>query len=332
MDIIDNTYFEAFDGIYIRAIITAEDEKTLYRAAYDSTSTPGAVIGRVEGGVEKFIDKSKTPDGRRGVIVQYWFGLDDLEKFELELSYRIRQDVLTKPFTSVFAANDLNLDINNTNVNDTNNNTTTTTTTTDNKLNDNNKNHSKLFNTPQGYIGMMKQVGHCGDGYEWKEDLNGRELINVPIAVPDFKIESQLPYYNGIMGANFWYMCKSKESVIEAGNAAIDAINEVDGVICPFDICSAASKVETNYPWIGPTTNHPYCPSLKPKLANESKVPENANYIPEIVINGVDISVIETAMKVGIEACLEFDDVIKISAGNYNGALGKYKVNLKDIL
>ncbi|MGL6299126.1 MAG: formylmethanofuran--tetrahydromethanopterin N-formyltransferase [Methanobacteriaceae archaeon] len=306
MDIIENTYFEAFDGIYIRAIITAEDEKTLYRAAYDSTSTPGAVIGRVEGGVEKFIDKSQTPDGRIGVIVQYWFGLDDLEKFELELSYRLRQDVLTKPFTSVFAANDLNLD--------------------------NSQGSSQKSTNPAGYIGMMKQVGHCGDGYEWKEELNGREIINVPIAVPDFKIESKLPFYNGIMGANFWYMCKTKEAVINAGNAAIEAINEVDGVICPFDICSAASKVETNYPWIGPTTNHPYCPSLKSKLANESKVPENANYIPEIVINGVDMASVNKAMKVGIDACLEFGDVIKISAGNYNGALGEYKVNLTDII
>lgn len=314
MDIIENTYFESFDGIYIRVIITAEDKKTLYRAAYDSTSTPGAVIGRVEGGVEKFIDKSQTPDGRIGVIVQYWFGLDDLEKFELELSYRIRQDVLTKPFTSVFAANDLNLD---------------------NSQESYQESSQGLYQwsiNPAGYIGMMKQVGHCGDGYEWKEKLNGREIINVPISVPDFKIESKLPYYNGIMGANFWYMCKTKEAVINAGNAAIDAINGVNGVICPFDICSAASKVETNYPWIGPTTNHPYCPSLKSKLANRSKVPENANYIPEIVINGVDMVSVNKAMKVGIDACLEFDDVIKISAGNYNGALGKYKVNLTDII
>ena len=102
-------------------------------------------------------------------------------------------------------------------------------------------------------------------------------------------------------------------------------------VITPFDICSAASKPETNYPWIGPTTNHPYCPSLRPKLKEQSLVPENANFIPEIVINGLDMESVKKAMKVGIEAACEVDGVTKISAGNYNGQLGKYKLHLKDL-
>ena len=259
---IEDTYCEIFDGKCVRAIITADNDKIIERAAYDSTSTPGAVIGRVEGGVESFIDSSKTPDGKDGAIVQFWFGLDDLEKFEVELSYRIRQDILVKPFTSLYNATPLS----------------------------------------EGYIGMMKQVGHCGDGYEWEEELNGRKMIVVPIAIPDFKVEHQLGYQSGFMGANFWYMCETREAVMEAGQKALEAIKEVEGIITPFDICSAASKPETNYPWIGPTTNHPYCPSLKPKLQEESLVPEKAKYIPEIVINGLDMENVKQAMKVGIEA------------------------------
>jgi len=288
---IEDTYCEIFDGKCVRAIITADNDQIIERAAYDSTSTPGAVIGRVEGGVESFIDSSKTPDGKNGVIVQFWFGLDDLEKFEVELSYRIRQDILVKPFTSLYNATPL----------------------------------------PEGYLGMMKQVGHCGDGYEWEEELNGRKMIVVPIAIPDFKVEHQLGYQSGFMGANFWYMCETRETVMEAGQNALEAIKEVEGIITPFDICSAASKPETNYPWIGPTTNHPYCPSLKPKLQEESLVPEKAKYIPEIVINGLDMENVMQAMKVGIEAACEVEGVNKISAGNYQGKLGKYKLHLKDL-
>lgn len=288
---IEDTYCEIFDGKCVRAIITADNDKIIERAAYDSTSTPGAVIGRVEGGVESFIDSSKTPDGKDGAIVQFWFGLDDLEKFEVELSYRIRQDILVKPFTSLYNATPLS----------------------------------------EGYIGMMKQVGHCGDGYEWEEELNGRKMIVVPIAIPDFKVEHQLGYQSGFMGANFWYMCETREAVMEAGQKALEAIKEVEGIITPFDICSAASKPETNYPWIGPTTNHPYCPSLKPKLQEESLVPEKAKYIPEIVINGLDMENVKQAMKVGIEAACEVEGVNKISAGNYQGKLGKYKLHLKDL-
>jgi len=288
---IEDTYCEAFDGICCRIIVTADDEEVLQRAAYDATSTPGTVIGRVEGGIEGWLDENETPDERKGAILQIWYEKEDIEKFTVELSYRIRQDILVKPFTAVF---DASLD-------------------------------------PAGKMDMMRNVGHCGDGYEWKEKLYGREMIIVPIAIPDFKIESSVGYMKGIMGANFWYMCSSKEAVMEAGKKALKAIGGVEGAIAPFDICSAASKPETNYPWIGPTTNHPYCPSLKKTLAEDSKVPESVKYIPEIVINGLNLDTVKEAMKAGIKAVEDIDGVEKISAGNYGGQLGDHKIYLNDL-
>jgi formylmethanofuran--tetrahydromethanopterin N-formyltransferase len=289
---VEDTYCEAFKGTCCRVIITAEDIETVRRAAFDATSTPGTVIGRVEGGIEAWLDKDETPDHRYGAVLQFWYNTVDIEKFNIELSYRIRQDILVKPFTSLFDAS-----IN-----------------------------------PLGKMDTMKNVGHCGDGYEWEEELYGRKMIIVPIAIPDFKIESELGYMEGIMGANFWYMCTNKETVMSAGNAALKAIENIEGVIAPFDICSAASKPETNYPWIGPTTNHPYCPSLKYVLNEVSKVPDSVKYIPEIVINGLDKKVVQEAMKAGIEAVINFDDVLHVSAGNYNGKLGEYQFNLKELV
>lgn len=288
---IEDTYAEAFKGICCRVIVTADDDETLKRAAYDATSTPGTVIGRVEGGIECWLNENQTPDGRKGAIIQFWYDKEDPEKFEVELSYRIRQDILVKPFTSIFDAS-----IN-----------------------------------PAGFIDTMKHVGHCGDGYEWEEELYGRHMIVVPIAIPDFLIERELGYMKGIMGANFWYYCKSKKSVLECGREALKAIESVKGVITPFDICSAASKPETNYPWIGPTTNHPYCPTLQSILGKESRVPRGVAYIPEIVINGLDLESLKKAMKAGIEVMLEYDDVLGISAGNYGGQLGDYKIHLKEL-
>ncbi|MDD1775704.1 MAG: formylmethanofuran--tetrahydromethanopterin N-formyltransferase [Methanobacterium sp.] len=287
---LEDTYAEAFSGMYCRVLVTADDKKTLERSAYDATATPGTVIGRVEGGIESWIDGDETPDGRNGAILQFWYDTNNIDKFEVELSYRIRQDILVKPFTRVFDAS----------------------------LN------------PEGYIDTMKHIGHCGDGFEWEEELYGRKMIVVPIAIPDFMIERKLGYSSGIMGANFWYMCKTKESVLNAGRRALEAIGKVKGTVTPFDICSAASKPETNYPWIGPTTNHPYCPSLKTVL-KESKVPEGVAYIPEIVINGINLDTVIGAMKAGIEAVLEDEDVLMVSAGNYNGQLGDYQINLREM-
>jgi formylmethanofuran--tetrahydromethanopterin N-formyltransferase len=295
---VEDTYAEAFEGIYCRVIVTADDEDALRKAALHATATPSIVIGRIEGGIERWLGIKETPDGRKGVILQFWGGIDSkkpfsesLKKFEIELSYRIRQDILVKPFTAVFDA----------------------------------------LQNPLGKIDMMERVGHCGDGYEWEEKRHNRQVIVVPIMVPDFIIERFLGYARGVMGANFWIMCKTKEAVMEAGARALDAIHKVEGVVTPFEICSAGSKPETRYPWIGPTTNHPYCPSLKKRLGKESKVPEGVNYIPEIVINGVSLEAVKRAMKAGIEAALKVRDVVKISAGNYGGKLGDYRIYLREL-
>ena len=295
---IEDTYAEAFDGLYCRVIVTADDEEVLKKAAEDATATPSIVIGRTEGGIERWLSEKETPDGRKGAILQFWGGIEEgkpldnsVKKLEAELSYRVRQDILVKPFTALFDA---------------------------------------LPNSA-GKIDMMERVGHCGDGFEWKEKLYGRSIIVVPIMVSDFLIERHLGYAKGIMGANFWYMCKTKRAVMEAGRKALKAISKIEGVITPFDICSAGSKPETKFPWIGPTTNHPYCPSLKEKLGKESKVPEGVNYIPEIVINGVSIEAVKEAMKVGIQSASKVNGVVKILAGNYGGKLGRHKIYLREL-
>ena len=296
---IEDTYAEAFTGVFCRVIVTADDARTLSGAAADSTATPSVVIGRVEGGIERWLSKTETPDHRKGAILQFWGATDpktsladSLKKFETELSYRIRQDILVKPFTAVFDA----------------------------------------LPSAEGKLDLMTHVGHCGDGYEWVEKRHGREVIVVPIMVPDFIIERYLGYAHGVMGANFWMMCKTKEALKKAGNKALDAIHKVNGVVTPFDVCSAGSKPETRFPWIGPTTNHPYCPSLKRRLGKESRVPAGVRYIPEIVINGVSMAAIKEAMKAGITAALTVNGVTGISAGNYGGKLGEFKINLRELI
>jgi formylmethanofuran--tetrahydromethanopterin N-formyltransferase len=295
---IEDTYAEAFAGIFCRIIVTADETRTLRSAAEDSTATPSVVIGRVEGGVEKWLNENETPDQRKGAILQFWGAIsrktpfaESLKKFETELSYRIRQDILVKPFTAVFDA----------------------------------------LPDAEGKLDTMTRVGHCGDGYEWVEKRHGREVIVVPLMVPDFIIERYLGYARGVMGANFWVMCKTKEAVKKVGEKALDAIHNVAGVITPFDVCSAGSKPETRFPSIGPTTNHPYCSSLKPKLGSASLVPEDVHYVPEIVINGASTESVKEAMKAGIGAVLNVDGVVQISAGNYGGKLGEFKIHLREL-
>jgi formylmethanofuran--tetrahydromethanopterin N-formyltransferase len=293
---VDDTFAEAFDGLFCRILITAKDEKRLKRAAYGSTALPMVVVGRTEGGVERWLSKAETVDGRLGAIVQFWGAINkakpleaSLRKFVKEVSYRIRQEILVEPTTCVFNALD-----------------------SDRKFD------------------VMDSIGHCGDGYEWEEEHYGRHVINIPIMMPGFRIERYLGYDIGVSGGNLWLMCRDEDSALEAGDKALGAIHKVEGVITPFDICSAGSKPETKYPEIGPTTNHPYCPTLKDKIP-DSKVPDGVNAIPEIVINGISLEAVKKAMRAAIDAVKEVDGLVKISAGNYGGKLGQHKIYLRNL-
>ena len=294
---IEDTYAEAFDGLFCRILITAKDEKRLKRAAYGCTALPMVVVGRTEGGVEKWLSKAETPDRRLGAVVQFWGAINEskpfeasLKKFVKEVSYRIRQEILVEPTTSVFNALD----------------------------------SEKKFD-------VMNRIGHCGDGYEWEEEYHGRHVINIPLMMPGFRIERYLGYGIGVSGGNLWFLCKDENSALEAGDKALEAIHDVEGVVTPFDVCSAGSKPETRYPEIGPTTNHLYCPTLKDKIP-DSKVPAGVNSIPEIVINGMSLEAVKKAMKAAIYAVKDLDGVLRISAGNYGGKLGKHKIYLRELV
>jgi len=288
---IENTYCEAFDGLFARICITARDEKRLKLAAYGATALPSTVFGESEGGIERWLNEHETPDSRKGAIVQVWvnYGKGAAQKLEYELSKRVRQGILVVPTTSVFNA----------------------------------------LESSDGKIDVMEKIGHCGDGYESVEQRFGREVIAVPIMMGEFCVEHYLGYKKGVMGGNLWFFCESLEAALEVGEKAVDAVNRVEGAIAPFDICSAGSKPETKYPDIGPTTNHVYCATLKHRISG-SKVPDGVTCIPEIVFNGVSRDVVIKAMKAVIDSVRDATGLVKISAGNYGGKLGKYKIYLEE--
>lgn len=289
---VDDTYCEAFDGIYSRIIVTAKHKWLLKRAAYSATALPSTVFGEAEGGIEKWLSPKETPDGRLGAVCQIWVQKSKkfLDVLMREMGKRIRQGILVVPTTRVFNATDSD-------------------NTFDAEIN----------------------VGRCGDGYEWEEEMWGRKVIRVPIMFGEFVIERYIGYAEGIAGGNIWYFCESEEAALEAGEAAVEALKNVDGVITSFDICSAGSKPETKYPEIGPTTNHYFCPTLKDKIP-DSKVPDGVKSIPEIVINGINREAVEKAMYVCMDVVSRIDGVVRISAGNYEGKLGQHKIYLKEVI
>jgi len=297
---IEDTYCEAFEGLVVQLMVTAQDMPFLERAVNAFTALPSTVFGDAEGGIVRWLSENETVDGRLGAIVQLWVtgtGKKATAKFYEQLGRRMRQGILVVPTTAVFDYYPRKAEI--------------------------------KFN-------MMNNVGHCGDGYEWIVEKFNRKLINVPLMMGyDFLIEEELTYAKGVMGGNLWFYCDTVESGIKVGREGVKIIMELDDVCTTFDVCSAGSKLvppDAKFPEIGPSTNHPYCPTLKDKLSSsEFKVPEGVISIPELVFNGLKIDDVKVAMQKTIEGVSDMDGLIKISTGNYGGKLGKFKIYLQEL-
>lgn len=316
-NLLEDTYAEAFKGIFIRILVTRcididEKDRTnpyiekdpLRLAAYRATATPSVVVNRIEGGIERWMDEKYTPDGNKGVILQFWKSYDkkkslkdQINDFFWEVSIRIRQDILSVPFTRIFDWFD-------------------------------DERRSKLPDEI-GIIDTEEFVGRCGGGYEYFSKEYGRDVINVPIMMGyDFKIDRYLKCGIGVSGGNLWYFCDSLKSGWDVAISSIDTINDVDGVITPFYVCPSGS-MPANYPPIGPPTNYPYCPTLRNKC--NSNVPNGVKSIPEVVINGITEDAVKEAMRKAVVSIHDKKGLLKISAGNYGGKLGDYKIYLKDL-
>jgi formylmethanofuran--tetrahydromethanopterin N-formyltransferase len=286
---LEDTYCEAFDGLVARVCITARDAKRLKQAVRAATALPCTVFGESEGGIERWLGEQETPDGRQGAVIQLWVN------YGADAAAHLEYEVAKRIRQGVLVV---------------------PTTSVFNAL-----------DSPEKFE-TMARIGHCGDGYETIEHRFGRDVIVVPIMMGEFVIERHLGYQRGVMGGNLWFLCQTEAAALEAGERAIEAINAVDGAITPFGICSAGSKPETNFPEIGPTTNHWYCPTLIRRLS-DSKVPEGVRSIPEIVINGLSLQVVERALRAAIASVEDVSGLARISAGNYGGTLGRYKISLR---
>jgi formylmethanofuran--tetrahydromethanopterin N-formyltransferase len=309
---IDSTYCEAFYGLFVRVLVTAErgiypgdridpylENDELRFAAYRSTSTPATVVGRTEAGIEGWLPKTKTPDGREGVILQFWSMYDDkkplqsqIERLYREFSIPVRQDILSCYTTNLY-------------------------------------NWLKPSEGIEivGTIDTQRYIGDCGGGYE----RVSTKTIEVPLmGGHDFIVAKNLNVGKGVSGANLWFFCDTVISGRKAGREAVKAINEIEGVITSFHVRPSASMV-ADYKEIGPPTNYQFCPTLKNEI-KDSLVPDGIGAIPEIVIDGISLEAVKNAMKVGIESVVDIEGVERISAGNYGGKLGQVKLELREIV
>ena len=288
-----DTFAEAFDMRAARVVITAQSAAWARTAGQSMTGFATSVIGcKVEAGIEAELATSETPDGRPGVSVLL-FGFD-AERLGRQLVDRIGQTVLTCPTTACFDG------------------------------------------LPQGTerVTVGGQLRHFGDRFQSSKFLDGIRYWRIPVMEGEFLVQETFGVQRAIGGGNFLILATDQRAAVAAAEGAVDAMRQVPNVVLPFPggVVRAGSKVGARkYKNMIASTNDAYCPTLRGKDGVDSQVPEGANSVLEIVVDGLDRASIEQALRVGIDAACR-PGVVEISAGNYGGKLGKHHFRLHEML
>jgi formylmethanofuran--tetrahydromethanopterin N-formyltransferase len=290
---IEDTYAEAFKSVFVEFLITARDRRWLDHAI-------GAAVGNAsstimcdcEAGLDRYVgpesaEPNFTPDGRPGAVVHLHvprFRKDHKQALERVSLVRISQNVLTCPTASCF----------------------------------------NLLDTDE-YFRMGRKVAYFGNGYQKRIERFGRKMWWIPTLGGEFILDRRLSYAPGLMGGNLWLFGADVDSALEAAEKGTAAVQQTPGVITPFPggIAASGSKAGSRYSFAIASTYEKYCPGLRDVAAVDSQVPAGVNSIMEIIMNGRDLESINVATQAAITAARDTPGLLRISAGNYGGRLGK---------
>jgi formylmethanofuran--tetrahydromethanopterin N-formyltransferase len=167
-----------------------------------------------------------------------------------------------------------------------------------------------------------------GDGFEEETEAFGRDVLKIPRMDGWFYAERKLGVAKGVAGGMFLILAESEEAALQAAERAVEGIRTVPYVVGKF--ASSGTKVGgKKYKDSIATTNDAYCPSLI--SSNGGKLPSNVKCVYEVIVNGLRLGGVQKAMKTAIEGAIETPGVLRITATNYGGTLGKGKIYLRSL-
>ena len=291
---VEDTYAEAFKSLHAEILITARDRTWLDHALHAATGNGSStILCDCEAGLDRYVgpgggDESfATPDGRPGAIVQLHvprFRKDRVEALERSLLVRISQNVLTCPTAACF----------------------------------------NLLDTDP-YFQLGRKIAYFGDGYQFRELRHGRRVWVIPLLGGEFVVDRRFGYREGLMGGNIWYFGRDLDCALAAAERGVRAIEKIPGVIMSFPggVAGSGSKAGSRYSFAVASTYEKFCPTLREKLGEKSGLPESVGSVMEIIIDGRDLGSLIDATQAAIAASRETPGLVRISAGNYGGRLGK---------
>ena len=291
---IDDTFAEAFGTRATAIVVTADTPEWALRAAVTMTGFATSVIAcGCEAGIDAELDDSRTPDARPGIRILL-FGVST-DTLQAQLQLRLGQCVLTCPGTACYA--DL---------------------------------------AGEEKIKLGAAIRYFGDGWQISKRLGSQRYWRIPVMDGEFVCQETTGLTKkAVGGGNLLIMGRDRISTLQASEAAVASIARVPDVIMPFPggIVRSGSKIGSRYKSLVASTNEAYCPTLKGRVP--TALTPDIGSVLEIVIDGLTDDAVRSGMKAGVAAICERGaecGVIRISAGNYGGKLGKFQYRLHELL
>ncbi len=180
-------------------------------------------------------------------------------------------------------------------------------------------------------IPLGNYLRYFGDGFEESRLIGDRPHWQIPVMDGEFLVDETLGIAQGVAGGNLILQGENSHVTLQAARRVAEVLAPIENVITPFPggVVRCGSKVGSTYKNLVASTNDAYCPTLRGRA--ESKLVEGAACAYEIVIDGTNEQAVGKAMKLALEAAAG-DDILAISAGNYDGKLGKFHFHLHELL
>lgn len=292
VEIVD-TFAEAFPIRAARLIITAASQGWAETAARVMCGNATSVIAcDVEAAIERTMAADETPDGRPGVSVLA-FGFD-VASLGSALQKRVGQCILTCPTTACY---------------------------------------NGIADCPrEKRIRIGGAIRYFGDGFQKSRKIEDRRYWRIPVMDGEFVCEDWFGTLSGIAGGNLLICGRRGSAALQAAEAAVAAMRQLSDVALPFPggIVRSGSKVGSRYRGLKASTNDAYCPSLRGLTPSE--LPDTCHAVYEIVIDGLSFAAVQEAMRRGLQAAAAVPGIVRITAGNYGGKLGKHHFHLRELL
>lgn len=246
----------------------------------------------MEAAIERQLTSDETPDGRAGVAVLVF--AFNIEALGRAFQGRVGQCILTSPTSACY-----------------------------NGISDCPK---------EKRIRIGGGIRYFGDGFQVSKKFDRRRFWRIPTMDGEFVCEDYFGTVTGVAGGNLLICGKTVSSALVAAEAAVAAIGTGADVALPFPggIVRSGSKVGSRYPKLKASTNDAYCPTLRGLTKTE--LPVGCNAVYEIVIDGLSFEAVQSAMKRGLHAAAAMPNIVRITAGNYGGKLGKHHFHLRELV